>query len=335
MRLDVVIPTYNRHDLIQRTLESLLLAEIPSGLEVGVTVVDNNSQDATPQVIEAWQPKFAGRLSYVCERQQGRSPAVNAGIRATQGDLVGIIDDDEEIDSRWYVSIYEAFRNSGVDYIGGPCAPRWGAEPPVWLPRDYRGVIGWVDGGDAVLEFNDDCPLMLMGGNAVLTRSILERVGLYSADLGRTDKGLLSCEDQDLYHRLRAAGARGFYLPQLIIYHYIPPERLTKRYYRQWCFWRGVSLGVLDKEYPTPVAYLAGVPRHLYGSAARGALRRLQGVLKRGSDPAQNFGGELAVWDLAGFIYGKHWHKTARAALDSADGRAAAGVYHSVGERSE
>ena len=40
MRLDVIIPTYNRQDLLPATLESLLAAEVPAGLEVGITVVE-------------------------------------------------------------------------------------------------------------------------------------------------------------------------------------------------------------------------------------------------------------------------------------------------------
>ena len=52
-----------------------------------------------------------------------------------------------------------------------------------------------------------------MGGNAVIRRSMLEKVGPYKTWLGRTDKGLLSGEDEDMYHRLLAAGARGFTYP--------------------------------------------------------------------------------------------------------------------------
>lgn len=311
MELDVVIPTYNRQELIKRTLSSLHRASVPSGLSVRVTVVDNNSKDETRQVVEQWMPKFDGRLRYVLESRQGRSHALNAGIVSTAGDLVGMIDDDEEIDDGWYASIHSAFRDQDVDFIGGPYVPRWGADCPAWFPHQYRGVVGWVDSGDKVCAFDENFSGMLMGGNAVLTRAILEKVGPYSTSLGRTDKHLLSCEDEEMYQRLMKAGARGLYLPHLIIYHYIPPERLTKRYFRQWCFWRGVSQGVMDKERPTPVAYLAGVPRWLYGRAARGTLQTLKSLPSRNTDVAQKFTDELAVWDLAGFFYGKHLYKPA------------------------
>jgi hypothetical protein len=97
------------------------------------------------------------------------------------------------------------------------------------------------------------------------------------------------------------------YLPDLVIYHYIPPERLTKRYHRRWCFWHAVSMGVLDREMPQRVSYLGGIPRYLYGQAARALLRKVRNL--RGQNQARSFSDELAVWNLAGFFYGKHLYK--------------------------
>jgi glucosyl-dolichyl phosphate glucuronosyltransferase len=296
--------------MLERTLDSLMAAAVPQALSVRVTVVDNNSKDQTRQLVEQQAERFQGRLGYVFEGRQGRSWALNAGIAATTGDLVGMIDDDEEIDSQWYSRLYSAFSEGGIDFIGGPYVPRWGAEPPVWLPRNYLGVIGWIDGGDKVRRYDESYAGILMGGNAVLTRSILEKVGPYMTSLGRNDKHLLAGEDDDMYRRLIGAGARGFYLPDLIIYHYIPPERLTKRYFRRWCFWRGVSSAVIDRERRLPVAYFGGVPRYLYGQAARGLVGMTRLALKAGN-PAQRFANELAVWDLAGFFYGKHFYRPA------------------------
>lgn len=310
MQLDVIVPTYNRQELLKRTLDSLLAAEVPRGLEVRVLVVDNNSKDGTRGVVEGLMEKFGGRLGYAFEGTPGKSYALNRGIASTSGDLVGMIDDDEEVDGGWYACVHSAFsRGEPLDFIGGPYVPRWGAERPAWLPMDYLGVIGWVDSGDEVLPYGKDFPGILMGGNAVLTRAILEKVGPYTTAVGPNDKALLRGEDDDMYHRLLAAGARGLYLPDLIIYHYVPPERLTKKYFRRWCWWRGVGMGILDREHPQPAAYLAGVPRWLYGRAARGALAKARGALSRGPDPARNFSDELAVWDLAGFFYGRHFYR--------------------------
>jgi glycosyltransferase involved in cell wall biosynthesis len=296
--------------MLRRTLDSLLAAAPPPGLYVQVTVVDNNSRDCTRQTVESYMEKFGGRLHYVFESRQGRSFALNAGITSTGGELVGMIDDDEEIDRRWYSLIYSAFSPGGVDFIGGPYVPRWGAQPPAWLPSNYLGAIGWVDGGSKVVPFDSSYPGILMGGNAVLTRAILNRVGLFNTKLGRTDKRLISGEDDDMYQRLLAAGARGFYVPDLVIYHYIPPERLTRSYFRRWCFWRGVSCGVIDRERRMPVVYLCGVPRYLYGQIARSMLAIVAGLLSKRRYSSQVFDNELSILDAAGFFYGKHFYRT-------------------------
>src|SRR5215211_5040626 len=155
MQLDVIIPTYNRQALLPRTLKSLLEAEAPTALNVHITVVDNNSKDHTQQLVEQWMKRYDGRLHYQFESTQGRSSALNKGILSTQGELVGMIDDDEEIDRQWFKTIYAAFKNDEVDFIGGPYYPRWGAQSPKWLPKKYAGVIGWIDGGSKVRPFNE------------------------------------------------------------------------------------------------------------------------------------------------------------------------------------
>ena len=175
MRLDVIVPTYNRQDLLPLALNSLFAAEIPAGVDVTVTVVDNNSTDGTRQLIESFRKQFGERIQYCFEAQQGRSHALNAGIAATSGDLVGIIDDDEEIDPSWYKTAVEALTPGDLDFIGGPYVPRWANEPPEWMPREYGGVVGWVDGGDKAVPFDRNYPGILMGGNVVFTRSILKK----------------------------------------------------------------------------------------------------------------------------------------------------------------
>jgi glycosyltransferase involved in cell wall biosynthesis len=306
MRLDVVIPTYNRHEYLSRALHSLATAVVPPDLVVSVTVVDNNSTDRTASLVEELQ-KTLPRLSYVFEKRQGRSFALNAGITSTSGDLVGFIDDDEEIDKDWFTTVYSAFSTSDLDFIGGPYIPRWETPPPSWLPKDYCGVIGDIQCGDAVMPFDEKYPGILMGGNAVLTRAILNKVGLYLTSVSRKGERLLAGEDEDMYRRLLRANAKGVYRPDLRIFHYVPSERMTKKYYRRWCFWRGVSSGLMDRACPEKVTYLLGVPRYLYGNAMRGMLKNVS-LNSQGRDPSRRFSNELATWDLAGFFYGKHFY---------------------------
>jgi glucosyl-dolichyl phosphate glucuronosyltransferase len=306
MQLEVVIPTYNRSLLLRKTLRSLLDARIPPGLEVHITVVDNNSSDDTREVILEEQRKTNGRVSYLFEKKQGRSPALNAGVAATSGSHVGFIDDDEQIDPAWYEQIVSVFTEHKLDFIGGPFVPQFESALPEWLPRGYNAVIGVVDGGTKRVPYDRNYPGILMGGNAVFTRETLQKVGPYSTALGRSGNRLLSCEDEEMYERLLAAGARGMYIPELIIYHFVPNERLTKRYHRSWCFWQSVSSAALDRIHPQPTPYVLGVPRYFYGRALRGMFR-LASIWNR--EPAERFSNELSLWDLAGFFYGKHFYR--------------------------
>jgi glycosyltransferase involved in cell wall biosynthesis len=127
MHIDVVIPTYNREHLLRRLLQSLLHADIPEALPATVWVVDNNSSDGTRAVVESFQPSFHGRLRYLLERRQGKAYALNSGILAGNADLVGFLDDDEEVDANWFTCIESVFRDSQVDFVGGPYRPRWSA----------------------------------------------------------------------------------------------------------------------------------------------------------------------------------------------------------------
>jgi glucosyl-dolichyl phosphate glucuronosyltransferase len=304
MQLDVIVPTYNRHSLLERALQSLLAAELPTGLHVQVTVVDNNSRDQTSSVVDSFKPGFQGRLHYLFEPKPGKSHALNTGIAATSGELVGMIDDDEEIDRSWFVRINEVFADDELDFVGGPYVPRWGAPPPTWLPGRYSGVIGAFNLGSEPRPYGADT--VLPGGNAVVRRSTLKRLMPYSTALGPRGDHYLADEDRDMYLRLIGSGAKGLYLPDLIVYHYIHPQRLTKQYYRHWCFWRGVSSGILDRERRQEVPYLLGVPRYLFGQAARATLQILKAVAK---EPSEKFSNELSFWDLAGFFYGKHFYR--------------------------
>jgi glycosyltransferase involved in cell wall biosynthesis len=311
LRLDVLIPTYNRAPRLRGCVESVVNATPVAELDVHITVICNGCTDESRQIVRRLQATYPGRLSFIEERRGGKSKALNAGIAATTGDLVGMIDDDEEVDARWLQTVADAFEDPELDFIGGPYHAIWEAPPPDWVPDDYLAVLGAVDNGSETRPYTADFPGILKGGNAVIRRRTLAAVGPYSEYLGPGSSArLFSCEDEDMYWRLLKHGAAGKYFPDLVIYHYISVRRLTREYYRDWCFWRGVSRGLMDRHHPLPVAYLAGVPRFLWGRAARAALRLAGGSRQR--PHSATFTDELRMWDLAGYLYGRHIYTLAR-----------------------
>lgn len=307
MRLDVIIATFNREGLLARALASLRSARVPHLLDVTVTVVDNASRDGTRAMVETAASEWGDRLQYVYEGRVGKSYALNTGIASTSGDLVGMIDDDEEIDASWYEVVADAFMDSSLDFIGGPYRPRWEAPLPEWLPPRPSSIVGWVAPSDRVERFGAaGFDAMLMGGNAIVRRALLERAGPYTTALGPTaTQRLGSGEDHDMYLRLLAAGGRGEYRPDLVIHHFVPAARLKRRYHRRWMFWHAVSMTHLPDVSGAGPRWL-GVPRWVWGGALRGAIETVQGWFGRG--PAvlgwQRFDRELRWWDLAGRLYG-------------------------------
>jgi cellulose synthase/poly-beta-1,6-N-acetylglucosamine synthase-like glycosyltransferase len=311
VRLDVLVPSRNRSGLLARALESLLAAPIPPGLDVRVAVINNGSTDSTAALLDWKVARYPGRIDVINERRRGKSRALNAAIVRSTADLIGMIDDDEEIDDGWYGEIYQAFQDPSLDFIGGPYRPRWSTPRPDWLPQEYLAVIGSVDSGPEARDFGPDFPGILKGGNAVIRREVLLRVGPYAEHLGPSGMArLLSCEDEEMYLRLLKAGARGRYLPTLIVHHHVCESRITPAYFRKWCFWRGVSRGLMDRAHPMPVAYLGGVPRFLYGRAAQAMFNLSARML--GSNRPRRLADELSLWDLAGYWWGRHIYTLAR-----------------------
>jgi glycosyltransferase involved in cell wall biosynthesis len=296
MNLDVVVPTYNRATLLTKTLESLFRAIPPPDLQVSVAVVDNNSKDETPAVIRRYP------VRYVFERNPGRSHALNAGITQTSGDLVAMIDDDEEIAPSWYTKIADSFRKPGLDFIGGPYEPTFEIPPPKWLTGNLRGAVGWMDFGDTAQPYGPEFPGLLLGGNAIIRRSVLVKLGVYNTAIGRVGNRLMSGEDDDMYMRLLDSGAKGMYFPDLVVYHWIPSSRLSKDYLRRWTFWTGVSEGVRERSNHSKTPRFFGIPRYRYGRIARALVKALQ-------EPGTAFHQELAFWSLAGLIYGRLRYK--------------------------
>jgi glycosyltransferase involved in cell wall biosynthesis len=305
VKLDVVVPTYNRSALLRRTISSLLRAPIPADMEVAIWIGDNNSKDDTEQTVRALQAQTDRPLNYLKETNQGASHARNAGIRAGTGDVIGFIDDDEEIDENWYSVVAREFSDPATQFIGGAYLPNWSAPAPAWLPPGYYGVIG-VTPSRPRSPYTKAFPGIVLTGNAAIRRSVFDCVGVYSTKLGRSGKGLLGNEDIEFHQRLLASGLHGIYVPDLIIYHHIPAERLTRRYYRRHALWGGISDGVSARDSIAPVRYVFGIPRYRIGRALRG-LALLPRHLFVTGEAGQAFADELASWDMLGFIYGKHF----------------------------
>ena len=318
MTFSVVIATYTRADDLRRTLSSL--AQLRPRDPWELIVVDNNSGDDTRAVVEQARAGFPAPLHYVFEKEQGRSPALNAGIRRAQGDIIVTTDDDVRVEPDWLDRAADALDRPDSDYVGGRVLPIWGGPRPAWLP-DHGGkhwaVIALLDYGQAPIEFGARVPL---GVNMAFRRSAFDRAGLFDPHTGRKAGTLLGQEVREWCIRARAAGVRGFYAPELVLRHVIPASRLNKRYFRRWFYWRGVSRAQLyeraglDMEAPEQttldfrsVPHVLGVPRYLYRKTLATGCRAIAAYLRR--DAVTAFDHELWIWFFLGILAQRWRHR--------------------------
>jgi glucosyl-dolichyl phosphate glucuronosyltransferase len=227
-QVSIVLGTYNRCALLGPAIERLL-DQSPSSPPYELVVVDNNSTDSTRSVVEGYMARAGGRLQYVFEPRQGLSHARNAGIAAAKASIVAFTDDDVRVASDWVGVIARTFQaHPDVDCLGGRTLPVWPSPPPAWLtPSHWVGPLALQDYGDRSFILDARRPLCLAGANFAFRKRAFDRVGLFSADFPRS-------EDTELMLRLWLSGARALYVPDMMVYAAVQPERLEKAYHRSW-----------------------------------------------------------------------------------------------------
>jgi glycosyltransferase involved in cell wall biosynthesis len=84
----VVTPSYNQGRFIRETIESVLAQEYPN---VEYIVIDALSTDETAAVCA----EYAGRLTFISEKDRGQSDAINKGFKLARGEIVAWLNSDD------------------------------------------------------------------------------------------------------------------------------------------------------------------------------------------------------------------------------------------------
>ena len=241
IRLSLIIPTHNRSERLIAALESVIRQDLPAA-DWECVVVSNNSTDDTVARFGDFAARYPGlNLRLVTEDGPGVSYARNRGIAETSAPLLVFIDDDERINPgflRAYADFFDAHPDAVV--AGGRIIAEYVTGRPAWLSKyTEMPIANPMDFGDAVRPF--PAGRVPGGGNMAFRRSAALRYGGFDPSLGRVGRMLIGGEENECCERLMRGGETCWYVPGAVMWHIIPPEKLTESYFRRLCYNVGVS----------------------------------------------------------------------------------------------
>lgn len=297
MNITVILCTHNRSELLREALQSAMAMKLPEDVSWEVLVVDNNSSDRTPVVVNEFHDRYPGRVRYLFEAKPGKSYALNAGIRAAHGDILAFMDDDVTVDPLWLRNLTASLDRDEWAGSGGRVVPQWTCPPPAWIPSEnrYLGALAMFDLGPEAGQLTES-PI---GTNMALKKAAFQKYGGFRTDLGPCPGSEIRGEDSEFCIRLLSAGERLRYEPSAVVYHPVQQHRMRKEYFLSWWFWLGRgSVRLIGKK-----ADVWGIPRPIlsifratYLIIARGLGWMFSASLNR------RFFYKLQVWMLAGCI---------------------------------
>jgi glycosyltransferase involved in cell wall biosynthesis len=291
MAVTVILCTYNRCNSLARTLESLAASTLPEDTEWKVLVVDNNSSDQTRTVVEDFCQRYPGRFHYLFEPRQGKSHALNSGIREARGDILAFVDDDVSVEPSWLDDLTSVLHDGEWAGAGGRVLPARSFVPPRWLALDGPRNLGMVlcaqfDLGNVPAELKD-APF---GTNMAFRREMFERYGDFRTDLGPRPDSEIRNEDTEFGRRLMAGGERLRYVPSAVVYHDVHESRVRKEFFLAWWFDRGRCAIRETGEIPGKMEIVKLISRT--APTAIGSVLSL--------DPQRRFYRKCMVWHAAG-----------------------------------
>ena len=114
MKVSLITTCYNRAATIKGSIESVLGQDYP---DIEYIVVDGASSDGTLDVVSQYKDKITTIIS---EPDKGMYEAINKGLRAATGDIIGLVHSDDWLFSPSVIShVVECFNNTGADFLYG------------------------------------------------------------------------------------------------------------------------------------------------------------------------------------------------------------------------
>ncbi len=230
MKLSIVICSYNRAQYIGDALDSLY-KQTTSLSDFEILLVDNNSTDGTPEVYKSWREIHPeGNFQYLTEHQQGASYARNTGAAHAKTGWLCFIDDDAVAFPDFVANIIKHTQEKPtIVGFGGKIIPKYIPEKPVWMSYYVSSLVGNFDYSPVPCAFKKGkYPLE---SNMVIKKSVFDQIGGFNTTLpGVMGTLRIGGEGKELFYKVIGLGEEIYYDPNIIVYHVVETNKLTKEY---------------------------------------------------------------------------------------------------------
>ncbi len=231
--VSVIIPTYNRAKILRGTLESMMRLDL-DGLSVEFVVIDNNSSDATKEVIESFVDKLP--VHYLFEEKPGKSRALNRALdEVNLGEIVVFTDDDIIPQKHWLKAIVSICnRWPAHSVFGGKVDLIWpNGEIPGWAQQ--QAIWYWAFGHHD--QGNCDYPYPLGkypgGAHYWIRREVLTSKKRRFDDSVGPEQDKPMGDETTFLHKLASDGYPSFYSHRAVISHRVEPKLFVKKNIRK------------------------------------------------------------------------------------------------------
>jgi glycosyltransferase involved in cell wall biosynthesis len=206
----VIIPSFNRRDMLARALRSVL---VQTRAADEVCVVDDGSTDGTGDYVRENFPM----VQYLYQSNQGVSAARNVGVQATQSHWLSFLDsDDEWLEGKLSAQLEALQSNTQYRLVHGD---------EIWIRRGVR-----VNPGHRHAKAGGNIFQQCLSACTIAPSAVMLERSLFS-EMGGFDESLPACEDYDLWLRI-CSRYPVLYLDQFLLRrHGGHADQLSRRYW--------------------------------------------------------------------------------------------------------
>ena len=209
--ISIVIPTYNRCDLLKRAINSVLDQTINVR---EIIIVDNGSTDNTCEIISSLFPE----ITYIYEKRKGVSIARNVGIKNCHSTWIAFLDSDDAWEPKKLEEQLFFSNNNKKKY-------RLIHTNEIWYKNNkFQNQLKKHEksGGDIFQKSLQLC--CISPSSAFIKKEVFDDYGFF-------DESLEVCEDYDMWIRITSKEEVGFLDNPLVVKYGGHDDQLSKKYW--------------------------------------------------------------------------------------------------------